>query len=144
MKLLLAILLLALSFTVSAQSIPVNFNDCEYVNYFLSAENKPEWKIDETALAGYFTEKLSGYEKIKKAKGKIVLGILVYADGKTCCHSFTNMTNTKEIDPQVFKEVVNSMPNWKAGKQRGRPIAYLYQAVLRVKKGRFVEIKQSK
>jgi len=141
MRLLLATLLFGFSYAINAQNIPVNFNNCEYDHFSVTADNKPEWNNTDTTLVCYFNEKLGDYKKIRKTNGKIVLGILVYENGKTCCHSFTNMTNNKKIDPQIFKEVVNSMPNWKAGKQRGKPIIFLYHAILRIKKGRFVVMK---
>jgi hypothetical protein len=70
--------------------------------------------------------------------GKILIGILIYPDGKTCCHSFGNFTKT-ELNPEKIKEVINKMPNWIPAKQNEKEITYLKNQIFTIKKGKFVE-----
>jgi hypothetical protein len=120
--------------SINAQSLPVNFKDCEYEMFFVSADVKPEWKMETKDMTSFLNEKLKDYKELKKANGKIVIGILIYENGKTCCHSFTNMTKSN-LDPKVFKKAVNEMPDWKPALQKDKPIIFLNQLVLNIKDG---------
>lgn len=135
MKLILATIILGLTVTLNAQTIPVNFDDCEYEMFFVTADESPKWNNNDTTIFDYLNKELKDYKELKKANGKIILGILIYENGKTCCHSFTNMTD-KELSPEKFKKIVNNMPDWKPGKQKDSPVIFLYHAVLNVRKGK--------
>ena len=135
MRIILTIIILGLALTLTAQNIPVNFNDCEYEMFLVTADQSPEWNNKNQTLFDYLNENLKDYKELENANGKIILGIIIYENGKTCCHSFTNMTD-KDLSPEKFKKIVNNMPDWKSGKQKDKPIIFLYHAILNVKNGK--------
>lgn len=139
MKLLLNGFLIVCAFITSAQNPPVRFKNCKAVEmYFVSAEETPEWLLRNKKLTTYLNERLENYRDFQEADGKISIGIFIYENGQTCCASFSNMTNT-ELDPEVFQEIVNNMPDWKAARQRGKPVVFLKQLVLNVNEGKIIE-----
>jgi hypothetical protein len=105
--------------------------------FFVTARTTPEWKEINMNLTTYLTKKLQNYNTFKNVNGKILLGILIFENGKTCCHSFTNMTGT-DLDPEVFKKIVNEMPDWKPAKQDGKPIIFLKHLVINIKDGEII------
>ena len=135
MRIILTTIILGLTLTLTAQNIPVNFDDCEYEMFFVTADQSPEWNSKDQTLFDYLNKSLKDYKELKNANGKIILGILIYENGKTCCHSFTNMTD-KDLSRKKFKKVVNEMPDWKPGKQKDKSIIFLYHAVLNIKNGK--------
>jgi len=138
MKTIIRLLVLALFFgnvnTLFSQT-PVNFDDCEYDMFFVSAEEKPQWRIDSKTLEDYFNNKIADNESIKSVEGKVILGILILKDGKTCCHSFTDLT-TSNLDPKIFKEIVDEMPDWIPAKQNGKNIIFLNNLMIEIKDGK--------
>ena len=132
---LLNAILIGMIFTASTQTLPTRFKNCIVGEmYFLTAEVTPEWQEGNKDLITYLNEKLEEYQDLKKANGKVIIEIIIYENGKTCCASFSNMTNTF-LNPEVFKEIVNDMPHWKAARQRGKPVVFLKQLVLNINKG---------
>ena len=102
--------------------------------FFVTADQSPKWNNKDQTLFDYLNENLKDYKELENANGKIILGILIYENGKTCCHSFTNMTD-KDLSPEMFKKVVNEMPDWKPGKQKDKSIIFLYHAIFNIKNG---------
>lgn len=135
MKIVLTIILSISSFALNAQPVPVNFNDCEYEMFFAIADQPPEWNKPEQNIYDYLNERLNDYTIFRNAQGKIALGILIYENGKPCCHSFTNMTDW-ELEPEIFKNIVNDMPEWKPGKHQQKPIVFLYHILFTVRNGK--------
>jgi len=138
MRKILTITLLLLSSAVFSQIKPVNFDGCKYDMFFVSADAQPSWKADSLNLASW----LNGYfarqpEKIPvDASGRIILGIIIYEDGHTCCHSFIDLTKNK-LDPEIFPRAVFQMPKWKPARQNGKPVIFLNNLVLEIKDGLF-------
>ena len=121
----------------TCQSIPVNFKDCKTDQMFVSAEIVPKWNCDTLSLVDYMNKFLQEKNIEKIENGKILIGILIYPDGKTCCYSFTNLTKTV-LDAEKFKEIVNKMPNWTPAKQNGKVITFLKQQLLSIRNGKFI------
>jgi len=88
----------------------------EYFNQFFSS---PSRKLDDDV------------------NGKVFLGFIIYQDGKTCCQSFFNKT-TSQLDPEIFKNAVNNMPNWKPALQNGNAIIFLNNLIVQIKDGVFI------
>ncbi len=129
------ILISALSFS---QVKPVNFDGCKYDMFFVTADAQPAWKADSLNLASWLNRYFSRQpEKIPvEANGRIILGILIYEDGHTCCHSFIDLTKNK-LDPQIFPKAVFLMPRWEPATQNGKPVIFLKNLVLEIKDGLF-------
>jgi hypothetical protein len=139
MKIILLIMLFFISPNLFGQVKPVNFNDCKYDMVFVSADTQPLWK-DSLSITNYlhqFFEKHS-VSLNKDINGKIVLGIVIYEDGHTCCQSFFDLTKN-QLDPVVFKDAVNNMPNWMPAKQNGKEIIFLKNQIIEIKDGMFFE-----
>lgn len=138
MKSILLVIFSGINLTLFCQITPVNFNDCKYDMFFVSAETSPGWNNDTLSVPDYFNNYFSANSiKLENTTdGKIILGIIIFEDGKTCCHSFFNVTN-KELDPEIFKDAVNSMPDWKPAIQKGKEIIFLNNLVIKVQKGVF-------
>ena len=136
-KNLLTIFSILIPIIATCQIIPTNFKDCKTDQMFVSAEIEPKWNCDTLSLVDYMNKYLDEKNIEKIENGKILIGILIYPDGKTCCHSFTNMTKTV-LDAEKFKEIVNKMPNWIPAKQKGKEITYLKQQLLSIRNGKFI------
>lgn len=44
----------------------------------------------------------------------------------------------REIDPNVIKDVIDNMPEWKPGLQKGEPIPFVHNLMLNVANGKIV------
>ena len=139
MKVLLIILGVFLLSNINAQSTPVSFEDCKPSEFTIESDKKPKWNNDKQSIVDYLNIQIQNSEGVRKVKGKVYLGIIVFDDGSTCCHSFTNMTN-KEVDPDLFKDIVNNMPNWLPGQLQDKPTTYLHSIIVYFKKGRVIKV----
>jgi len=140
MKKILTIILFCVSASLFSQVKPVNFKECKYDMLFVSAEVQPQWK-DSLSLVTYlnhYFEKHS-FQLNKEVNGKIVLGIIIYEDGHTCCESFFNLTNI-HLDPEHFKNAVNEMPKWIPAKQHDKETIFLKNQIIEIKGGIFSAI----
>ena len=136
-KKILTIFTILIPMIATCQIIPVNFKDCKTDKMFVRAETEPKWNCDTISLVDYLNKYLQVKNIEKIENGKILIGILIYPDGKTCCHSFTNMTKTV-LDEEKFKEIVNKMPSWTPAKQNGKEITFLKQQLLSIRNGKFI------
>jgi len=136
-KKILTIFTILIPMIATCQIIPVNFKDCRTDQMFVAAQTEPKWNCDTISLVDYMNKYLQEKNIEKIENGKILIGILIYPDGKTCCHSFINMTKT-DLDAEKFKEIVNKMPNWTPAKQDGKEISYLKQQLLSIRNGKFI------
>ena len=136
-KKILTIFTILIPMISTCQIIPVNFKDCKTDKMFVTAQTEPKWNCDTISLVDYMNKYLQEKNIQKIENGKILIGILIYPDGKTCCHSFINMTKTV-LDAEKFKEIVNKMPNWTPAKQDGKEISYLKQQLLSIRNGKFI------
>lgn len=121
----------------NCQFKPINFTDCKTDQMFVQAEVEPKWNNDTIGLIDYLNKFISDKNIQQVENGIIVIGILIYPDGKTCCHSFSNMTKV-ELDAEIYREVINKMPNWTAAIQNEEKITFLKQQVLKIKNGKFI------
>jgi periplasmic protein TonB len=89
---------------------------------FLIIEEKPEFPGGETALMRYIASNIKYTEAIKESgiSGKLLIFFVINQEGKV-----TNVELLKSIDPYLDKEAlraVTDMPEWKPGKQKGKPV----------------------
>ncbi|MBK8808415.1 MAG: TonB family protein [Bacteroidales bacterium] len=93
---------------------------------FVVVETMPEFPGGITAMRKFIAENLE-YPEIARemgVQGKVIVQFVVDKTGKV-----TNAVVARGIDPSLDKaalKVVNSMPSWKAGKQRGEPVRVKY------------------
>jgi protein TonB len=93
---------------------------------FFIVEDMPEFPGGEMALRAYIANAIK-YPVIAQEngiQGKVYVTFVVGKDG-----SVSNATIARGVDPSIDKEalrVVNSLPKWKPGKQRGKPVNVSY------------------
>jgi protein TonB len=93
---------------------------------FYIVEDMPEFPGGEAALRAYIAQAIK-YPVIAQEngiQGKVYVTFVVGKDG-----SVNNATIARGVDPSLDKEalrVVNSLPKWKPGKQRGKPVNVSY------------------
>ena len=141
MKVLLIVLGVFIISNIKAQGVPVSFDDCKPTEFTIESDKKPEWNYSKQSIVEYLNEQLQNKKELKRTKGKIYIGIVVFEDGSTCCQSFTNMTN-KELDSIVFKKIINNMPNWKPGQLKGKPTIFLHNIIIEFNKGKVIKVIQ--
>lgn len=98
----------------------------EEAQVFFIVEDMPEFPGGEMALRTYIANAIK-YPVIAQEngiQGKVYVTFVVGKDG-----SVTNATIARGVDPSIDKEalrVINSLPKWKPGKQRGKPVNVSY------------------
>ena len=124
-----------------SQNAPINFNECQYDMFFIQVEEQPQWGLSDTTIVDYFNYYFEN-EKInlQSANGKMLIGIIIYENGRPCIHSFMNMTSVK-IQTDGLKKLIYEMPNWLPGKQNGQPVIVLKNLLLEFKEGKLLTIK---
>ena len=95
-------------------------------NVFFIVEDMPEFPGGDQALRRYISENLK--YPVDAAEngitGKVYVTFIVGKDG-----SISNASIARGVHPSLDREairVVNSLPNWKPGKQRGKPVNVSY------------------
>jgi protein TonB len=89
---------------------------------FYIVEQMPEFPGGENALRKFIADKLM-YPVIAQEngiQGKVYVSFIVDKDG-----SIKNAIVVRSVDPSLDREalrVINSLPKWNPGKQRGRPV----------------------
>ena len=102
-----------------------NQNDKEE-EIFLFVEQMPEFPGGEVALRQYLANAVK-YPVIAQEngiQGKVYVTFVVGKDG-----SVSNASIARGVDPSIDKEalrVINTLPKWKPGKQRGKPVNVSY------------------
>jgi hypothetical protein len=139
MKALLIIIIISFSGNLFGQIRSITFDDCKNVKYLENADNKPIWK-DKLKISQYFNKYFKRYSihLQKETNGSVYLGIIIFKNGNTCCHTFLNLTNIN-LDSEVFKMAVNKMPKWKPARQNGKRITYLISQIIRIDNGIFTD-----
>jgi hypothetical protein len=132
----MTILAAMLSLSVLSQIKPVNFSDCKPDKMFVQADSVPTWKCDSITIIDFMNKNVNDKELGNVIQGRIIIGILIHQDGKTCCMSFFNLTKV-DLNPLALKEAINKMPNWSPGLEKGKPITFLKQQVFYIKNGKF-------
>lgn len=98
----------------------------EEAQVFFIVEDMPEFPGGELALRKHIAESIK-YPVIAQEngiQGKVYVTFVVDKDG-----SINNATIARGVDPSLDKEalrVVNALPKWKPGKQRGKPVRVSY------------------
>ena len=98
----------------------------EEAQVFFIVEDMPEFPGGEMALRTYIANAIK-YPVIAQEngiQGKVYVTFVVGKDGKV-----SNATIARGVDPSIDKEalrVVNTLPAWKPGKQRGKPVNVSY------------------
>jgi protein TonB len=93
---------------------------------FFIVEDMPEFPGGEMALRTYIASAIK-YPVIAQEngiQGKVYVTFVVGKDG-----SVSNASIARGVDPSLDKEalrVVNTLPKWKPGKQRGKPVNVSY------------------
>ena len=89
---------------------------------FFIVEDMPEFPGGDIALRKYIAQAIK-YPVIAQEngiQGKVYVNFVVNTDG-----SVTDAKIARGVDPSLDKEalrVINSLPKWKPGKQRGKPV----------------------
>ena len=89
---------------------------------FVVVEEMPEFPGGQSALMKYLSENIR-YPVIAQEngiEGRVICPFVVERDG-----SITDVQVVRGVDPSLDKEavrVIQSMPKWKPGKQRGKPV----------------------
>ncbi len=126
-----------LSITGKSQGLPISFDDCKTDVFFAVVDEKPTFNTDSLNISDYFNKNFKDKKVLENFSGKIVLGILIFEDGKPCCKSFTNMT-AENIKPELFQKAVNNMPYWTPAKQKNKAVPFLMQLLLNFQNGKVV------
>jgi protein TonB len=98
----------------------------EDTQVFFIVEEMPEFPGGDLALRKYIANSIK-YPVIAQEngiQGKVYVTFVVGKDGKV-----TNARIARGVDPSLDKEalrVVNALPPWKPGKQRGKPVNVSY------------------
>jgi hypothetical protein len=137
MKIILSFMALFIMINANSQTKPINFTDCEIEQMFVSADTEPKWSCDSIEMVDFMNKYIKDENLNLVNEGKIIIGILIYPDGKTCCFSFANLTKI-ELNVNNFKKVINKMPNWSPGIQKGEKITFLKQQVFKIQNGEFI------
>jgi protein TonB len=89
---------------------------------FVVVENQPEFPGGEAAMMKFLSENIK-YPVIAQEngiQGRVICNFVVERDG-----SITDVQVVRGVDPSLDKEavrVIQSMPKWKPGMQRGKPV----------------------
>lgn len=89
---------------------------------FVIVENKPEFPGGDAAMMKYLSENIK-YPVIAQEngiQGRVICQFVVNKDG-----SIVDINVVRSVDPSLDKEairVIKSMPKWKPGMQRGKPV----------------------
>jgi len=100
--------------------------EAEEAEVFFIVEDMPEFPGGDLALRKYIANSIK-YPVIAQEngiQGKVYVTFVVGKDGKV-----NNARIARGVDPSLDKEalrVVNSLPVWKPGKQRGKPVNVSY------------------
>lgn len=93
---------------------------------FAVVEEMPSFPGGEAALMSYISKNIK-YPSIATEngiQGRVICTFVINRDGKV-----TNAEVIRSVDPSLDKEalrVINNMPAWKPGKQRGKPVRVKY------------------
>lgn len=105
------------------ESAPLDANTDEV---FKVVEVDPEFPGGEEALYKYLAENIKYPEKAKKNKveGRVYITFVIEKDGTVSDAKVLRSVN-EELDAEALR-VINAMPKWKPGMQRGVPVRVQY------------------
>lgn len=113
---------------VEVKYVPVKVEEeePEEQTIFEVVENMPEFNGGQAALMQYLAKNIK-YPTIAQengTSGRVIVQFVVNKDG-----SIVDAKVVRSVDPYLDKEalrVINSMPKWKPGMQRGKPVRVKY------------------
>lgn len=113
---------------VEVKYVPVKVEEeePEEQTIFEVVENMPEFNGGQAALMQYLAKNIK-YPTIAAengTSGRVIVQFVVNKDG-----SIVDAKVVRSVDPYLDKEalrVINSMPKWKPGMQRGKPVRVKY------------------
>ncbi len=111
---------------IDVAPVVVKKEEEEETQVFFIVEEMPEFPGGELALRKFIAQSIK-YPVIAQEngiQGKVYVNFVVDRDG-----SVTNAKIARGVDPSLDKEamrVVNSLPKWKPGKQRGKAVKVSY------------------
>ncbi|MDD3739564.1 MAG: energy transducer TonB, partial [Lentimicrobiaceae bacterium] len=93
---------------------------------FVMVEQKPIYPGGDSALLKFIADNVTYPEEAKQnmISGKVYVQFVIDIDGKV-----TNVSIVRGIDPsldQEAKRVIELLPQWTPGKQRGKPVPVSY------------------
>ena len=94
---------------------------------FVVVETMPEFPGGQQALFKYLSENIK-YPAIAQEngiQGRVICQFVVNKDGKIVDIEVVRSSGDSSLDKEA-KRVIQSMPPWKAGKQRGKPVRVKY------------------
>lgn len=105
------------------ESAPLDANTDEV---FKVVEVDPEFPGGEEALYKYLAENIKYPEKAKnnKVEGRVYITFVIEKDGNVSDAKVLRSVN-EELDAEALR-VINAMPKWKPGMQRGVPVRVQY------------------
>ena len=109
---------------VEVKYVPVQVveEEPEEQTIFEVVENMPEFQGGQAALMAYLAKNIK-YPTIAQengTQGRVIVQFVVNKDG-----SIVDAKVVRSVDPYLDKEalrVINTMPKWKPGMQRGKPV----------------------
>lgn len=113
---------------VEVKYVPVKVEEeePEEQTIFEVVENMPDFNGGQAALMQYLAKNIK-YPTIAQengTQGRVIVQFVVNRDG-----SIVDAKVVRSVDPYLDKEalrVINSMPKWKPGMQRGKPVRVKY------------------
>lgn len=108
--------------------------DDEPVNFY-SVQERPQFPGGETALYQFLANNVKYPEDAmaNNVQGTVWVQFIIDKKGNV-----TNVKVVRSVDPSLDKEavrVVKSMPRWKPGKQRGKPVRVIFQVPIKFEIG---------
>ncbi len=93
---------------------------------FTVVEDMPQFPGGDAALLSYISKsvKYPAIAQENNIQGRVIISFVIERDG-----SVADATVVRGVDPALDKEalrVVNNMPKWKPGQQRGKPVRVKY------------------
>ena len=94
---------------------------------FMVVESMPEFPGGQQALFKYLAENVK-YPVIAQEngiQGRVICQFVIEKDGKVTDIQVVRSSGEPSLDKEAVR-VINSMPKWKPGKQRGKPVRVKY------------------
>jgi len=93
----------------------------------LKVEEMPEYPGGMTAMMNFIMENIKYPEDAKKAgkDGRVICSLIIDKDGKVTETHVVKSSGTQCLDDEAVR-IINLMPNWKPGKDKGEPVSVLY------------------
>lgn len=127
MKIILTILLFALSLNLSAQirnnKFMMIYEDCDIVNFKTRTDKVPEFMGGLEELSKYLSSNCHGKALLSELHGKIFLQIIIDSTGQPCCRQIANKTE-KDVSELELKKVIDEMPVWQAAVDEGKKVNF--------------------